>query len=105
MKPFVPRPWQEPMMAHIAEHPRCAIFAAPGSGKTSGTLFPLRGIQLLDEGPGLIIAPRRVAQGTWPKEVAKWEGLDLKIIAIKGDAQQRARCLKRKADFYTIKYE
>ena len=102
---FEPRPWQPAMMNHIAEHPRCAVFAAMGSGKTSAVLIALQGITLLDEGPGLILAPRRVAQSTWPKEVAKWDGLDLKIIAIKGDASQRARCIKRKADFYTINYE
>lgn len=93
------------MMAHIAEHPRCALFAAMGSGKTGAALVSLQGIQLLDEGPGLIIAPRRVAQGTWPKEAAKWDGLNIKVVAIKGDAGQRARCLKRKADFFTINYE
>lgn len=102
---FEPRPWQPAMMNHIAEHPRCAIFAAMGSGKTGASLVSLQGIHLLDEAPGLIIAPRRVAQSTWPKEVAKWDGLKLKIVAIKGDAKQRARCLLRKADFYTINYE
>jgi len=93
------------MMNHIAEHPRCAIFAAPGSGKTGASLVSLQGINLLDEGPGLILAPRRVAQDTWPKEVRKWDGLNVSIVAIKGDAAQRARCLRRKADFYTINYE
>ena len=93
------------MLAHIAEHPRCAVFAAMGSGKTVATLVALQGINLLDEGAGLIIAPKRVAQTTWPKEVKKWDGLNLTIIAIKGTPTQRARCLKRKADFYTINYE
>ena len=92
-------------MNHIAEHPRCAIFAAPGSGKTGASLVSLQGINLLDEGPGLILAPRRVAQRTWPMEAAKWDGLNVTVVAIKGDASQRARCLKRKADFFTINYE
>lgn len=93
------------MLDHIAEHPRCAVFAAMGSGKTVATLVACQGINLLDEGPGLIIAPKRVAQTTWPKEVKKWDGLNLTIIAIKGTAAERARALKRKADFYTINYE
>ena len=102
---FEPRPWQPAMLDHIAEHPRCAVFAAMGSGKTVATLVALQGITLLDEGPGLIIAPKRVAQGTWPKEVRKWDGLNLTILAIKGTAAERARVLKRKADFFTINYE
>ncbi len=102
---FEPRPWQPAMMDHIAEHPRCAIFAAMGSGKTSAVLVALQGISLLDEGPGLIIAPRRVAQSTWPKEVSKWDGLNVTVVNIKGTPQQRARRLKRKADFYSINYE
>lgn len=93
------------MMDHIAEHPRCALFAAMGSGKTGASLVSLQGIQLLDEAPGLIIAPKRVAHRTWPVEAKKWDGLNLTIIPIKGDAAQRARCLKRKADFYTINYD
>ncbi len=76
-----------------------------GSGKTGAALTALQGIQLLDEGPGLIIGPKRVARTVWPKEVRKWDGLDLSIITIKGSATERARCLKRKADFYTINYE
>ena len=102
---FEPRPWQPAMLDHIAEHPRCAVFAAMGSGKTVATLVATQGINLLDEGPGLIIAPKRVAQGTWPKEVRKWDGLNLTIIPIKGTAAERARALKRRADFYSINYE
>lgn len=93
------------MMQHIIDHPRCAIFAAPGSGKTGCTLWPLKAIQLLDEGPGLIIAPRRVAHETWVKEAKKWDGLDITVRAIKGTASERSRVLKRPSDFYTITYE
>jgi SNF2 family DNA or RNA helicase len=102
---FEPRPWQPPMMDHIAEHPRCAIFAAMGSGKTGAVLHALRGIQLLDEGPGLILAPKRVARRVWPAEARKWDGLDLTVLSVKGNAAERARCLKRRADFYTVNYE
>jgi SNF2 family DNA or RNA helicase len=102
---FVPRPWQPAMMDHIAEHPRCAVFAAPGSGKTGATLHALKGIQLLDEGPGLILGPKRVARTVWGKEAGKWDELGLTIATIKGTAVERARCLKRKADFFVLNYE
>lgn len=48
------------MIEHIAERPRCAVFALPGSGKTSGALTALQGIHLLDQAPGLIIVPNGV---------------------------------------------
>lgn len=105
-QPFIPRPWQEPMMEHIVNNPRCAIFALPGAGKTGGTLMPLRGIRLLDQGPGLILVPKGVLnERTWEKEAAKWDELDITIVTIAGDASARTRRVKRKADFYVINYE
>jgi len=93
-------------MDHIAEHPRCAVFALPGAGKTGGVLAVLKGIQLLDEGPALVIVPKGVLKDrTWEKEVAKWDDFRHSIVTIKGDPAQRARCLKRKADFYIINYD
>ena len=94
------------MMEHIAEHPRCAIFALPGAGKTSGALTALKGIQLLDEGPGLVLVPNGVLKDrTWEKETAKWEGLGLIVVTIRGTPKQRAQRLKLKADFYVVNYE
>ena len=93
------------MLDHIVEHPRCAVFAAPGSGKTGVTLKALQGIQMLDEGPGLIIAPRRVARRTWPLESQKWDNINVTVQPVEGDAGQRARRLRRKADFHAINYE
>ena len=102
---FVPRPWQPAMIDHIVEHPRCAVFAAPGSGKTAVTLLALQAISMLDEGPGLILGPKRVAHGVWTKEAAKWSNIHATVVAVEGDRWQRARALKRKADFYAINYE
>jgi hypothetical protein len=59
---FDPRPWQPAMMDHIAEHKRCALFAGMGSGKSGAALHALNGIGMLDEGPGLILGPLRVAR-------------------------------------------
>lgn len=94
------------MMEHIAENPRCAIFALPGAGKTGGTLTALKGIHLLDEGPGLVLVPNGVLKDrTWEKETAKWQGLGLTVVTVKGTPAERVRRLKRKADFYVINYE
>lgn len=105
-QPFVPREWQAPMLDHIAEHPRCAVFAAMGSGKTVATLIATKGAKLLDEGPVLILAPRRVARNVWPGETRKWDALSgITMVKIKGRGKEAARALKRPADFYTINYD
>jgi SNF2 family DNA or RNA helicase len=103
---FEPRDWQQPMLDHIIEHPRCAVFAAMGSGKTVTTLMATRGAKLLDEGPVLILAPRRVARNVWPGEVRKWQQLGgISIVPVKGRGLPAARALKRDAEFYTINYD
>lgn len=94
------------MLDHIAEHPRCAVFAAMGSGKTVATLVATKGAKLLDEGPVLILAPRRVARNVWPGETRKWDALSgVTMVKIKGRGPEAARALKRPADFYTINYD
>lgn len=103
---FDPRPWQPPMMDHIAEHERCALFAAPGSGKTGAVLHALRGIEPLDEAPGLIIAPKRVARDTWVKEVHKWSSLSgVEVTPIIGTATERFQALGRRSLWYAINYD
>lgn len=93
------------MIDHMVEHPRCAVFAAMGSGKTGATLSALQGIRMLDEGPGLIIGPKRVARSVWPSESDKWDNINVSVSVVKGDRYGAAAALKRKADFYAINYE
>jgi hypothetical protein len=84
------------MMEHIARHKRCALFAYMGSGKSGATLHALRGIGVVDQGPGLIIAPLRVARDTWPSEVDKWQGLaGTEITPIIGNTTQRFQALAK----------
>lgn len=70
------------MIDHMLDHPRCAIFCFMGGGKTSGTLLTID--HLLVSGhvnKVLVLAPLRVARGTWPDEVGKWhEFRHLKIV-------------------------
>lgn len=94
------------MLDHIAEHRRCALFCRMGSGKTSATLMPLLALQELDEGPALIVAPKRVAKNTWPLEAEKWEQTrHLKIVPIVGNQTERFIAMGSKAQFYTTNYE
>ena len=107
MKNFVPRPYQNLIINHILSRPRVAIWAGMGMGKTSSTLAALDIlIRHCDEGPALIIAPLRVAQSTWPDEVAKWaEFRHLKVSVITGKKAQREQAVATEADIYCTNYE
>jgi len=105
-RPFVPRPYQRRIVDHVLEHPRCAVWAGMGLGKTSATLAALDTLQLLDDAPALVVAPLRVAQSTWPDEAAKWaEFAHLEVVPVVGTAAQRAAALSRPAAIYTTNYE
>lgn len=60
----------------------------------------------MEDGPVLVIAPKRVAENTWSKETAKWEHLrHLRVIKVMGTAKQRQEALLTKADIYVINRE
>ena len=53
-----------------------------------------------------MIAPKRVAEDTWPKELAKWEHLTgLTSSLVLGSAAERKAALQRKAFLYIINRE
>ena len=60
----------------------------------------------MEDGPVLVIAPKRVAENTWSKEAAKWEHLrHLQVAKIMGTAKQRTEALSTPADIYVINRE
>ncbi|MBR6313467.1 MAG: DEAD/DEAH box helicase [Clostridia bacterium] len=79
-----------------------------GTGKTVTTLTAIDRLLFdwMEDGPVLVIAPKRVAENTWSKESAKWEHLQhLRISKIMGTAAQRAAALRADADVYVINRE
>lgn len=101
-----PRLWHPPMLDFMAQRQRCAVFAAMGSGKTSGTLTTVAAADLLDEAPVLVLAPKRVAVGTWPDEVRKWDHLKHMDISVAvGTVEQRKAALRKSASVYTCNYD
>ena len=101
------RPYQHLIAAHITNHPRCAIFAGMGLGKTVSTLTALEALDLC-EGvyPVLVIAPLRVAAGTWPDEIRKWERLrHLTVSTITGCVKDRMLGVNKQAQIYCTNYE
>lgn len=101
---YTPRIYQKHIIDHIISHPRCAVYAGMGMGKTSATLFALDFLSMIEECRVLVLAPLRVASYTWPSEVAKWD-LDLTIASCTGTVAQRKAALASKADIITCNYE
>lgn len=94
------------MIDHMNEHPRCAVFSGMGSGKTLGTAMAVSNADLFDEGPVLVMAPKRVANKTWPDEVRRWpQFAHLDIEPIIGTETQRYQALAKDRAIYTINYE
>lgn len=104
---FKPRPYQQLLIDHIIETPRCAGFVFMGGGKTAGTLSAIMTLDLLEEVlPVLIVAPLRVARKTWLAETQKWADFQhLTVSTIIGTAAERTAAIGRKADIYTINPE
>ena len=113
MKQFTPYPHQEAGIDWIIANNACALFWGMGTGKTVTTLtaIDLLLYEYLEDGPWLVIAPKRVAEDTWSKEAAKWEHLrHLRVVKIMGTAKQRKDALRTvyaddRADVYVINRE
>lgn len=92
MSNFTPYPHQRAGIDWITERPACALLWGMGTGKTVTTLTAVDRLlyDYLEDGPVLVIAPKRVAENTWSKECAKWEHLQhLRVRKIMGTAKQR----------------
>ena len=92
MSTFTPYPHQRAGIEWIAERTACALLWGMGTGKTVTTLTAIDRIlyDYMEDGPVLVIAPKRVAENTWSKETEKWEHLKhLRICKIMGTAKQR----------------
>ena len=71
---YDPSPPQNLADWHLQEHDEAALFMGCGLGKTAAVLHRLN--ELFDDGAcrgALVVAPMRVANLTWPAEVAKWD--------------------------------
>lgn len=105
---FTPYPHQAAGINWITDHPAAGLLWGMGTGKTVTTLTAIDRLlyDYMEDGPVLVIAPKRVAENTWSKETAKWEHLrHLRVSRIMGTAQQRRDALKKPADLYVINRE
>ena len=108
MSTFTPYPHQRAGINWIIDHPACALLWGMGTGKTVTTLTAVDLLlhDCLEDGPVLVIAPKRVAENTWSKEADKWEHLHhLRVSRIMGTEKQRLKALNTPADIYVINRE
>ena len=92
----------------ILEHPYCGLFLSCGLGKTVSTLTAINRLMFEDFEirKVLVIAPKRVAEDTWSKEVEKWDHLrHIRVSKVLGSEAQRKRALAADADLYVINRE
>lgn len=105
---FTPYPHQKAGIDWITQRPACALLWGMGTGKTVTTLTAIDKLlyDFLEDGPVLVIAPKRVAENTWSKETEKWEHLrHLRVSKVMGTEKQRVAALLTPADLYVINRE
>ncbi len=105
---YRPHDYQTYATNFTLDHPICCLMLDMGLGKSVIALTALWVLALdsFDIGKILIIAPKRVAESTWPKELAKWAHLTgLSYSLVLGSKKQREEALGRKASVYIINRE
>ena len=102
---YVAHDYQQFASEFIETHPVSCLILDMGLGKTVITLTALWNL-LFDYfvvSRILVVAPKRVAENTWPAEIKKWEHLeDLQFSVVAGTPKQRRDALLRSADIYII---
>lgn len=105
---YNPHDYQAYATDFILEHPACGLILDMGLGKSVITLTALWDL-LLDSfeiRKVLVVAPKRVAENTWPNELAKWDHLKgLTYSLVLGSEKERRAALQQKAKIYIINRE
>lgn len=105
---FIPHQYQEYATHRIIDTPYIALLLEMGLGKTVSTLTAIDMLlhDYYDSAKVLVIAPLRVADDTWAREVDKWDHLrHLRISKVLGSAAERKKALRADADIYVINRE
>ena len=105
---FRPHKYQEEAINKIIEINRCGLFLDMGLGKTVITLTAINDLMFdrFEVNKVVIIAPLKVAEDTWIKEISKWDHLtNLSMSLVLGDKAKRIKALETRADIYVINRE
>ncbi len=106
---YNPHNYQRYATNFVLDNPKCALLLDMGLGKSVSTLTALEEL-ILDRfeaiGKVLVIAPLRVAEDTWSREIEKWDHLKYLILSkVLGKQKDRIAALKRPAHIYIINRE
>ncbi len=105
---YKPHNYQSYCIERIVADPAIGLFLRPGLGKTSITLTAINVLKYYKWSicKALVVAPKKVAEGTWSKEASKWDHLQhLRVVPILGSATKRVKALNTPADVYVINRE
>lgn len=105
---FNPHPYQEYCIGRILDTPKIGLFLDMGLGKTSIVLSAVKELKYshFKINKVLVIAPKKVAEGTWTKEKDKWDHTKmLRISKVLGSEKKRIEALYTPADLYIINRE
>jgi SNF2 family DNA or RNA helicase len=105
---FIPWPYQKYCINRLLADSALGLFLDMGLGKTVITLTAVNDLRYnrFAISKALVIAPKKVAQGTWSKEAAKWDHLHmLRIVPVLGPLQKRIRALNTPGDIWVINRE
>lgn len=105
---FKPHAYQQHCIEQILKVKKLGLFLDMGLGKTVTTLTAVKELKYnrFQVRRVLIIAPKKVAEGTWTKEAAKWEHTKmLRVSPVLGSQTKRIRALNTPADLYIINRE
>ena len=105
---FRPHPYQQYCINKIIQIKKLGLFLDMGLGKTVTTLTAVKELKYnrFEVRKVLVIAPKKVAEGTWTKEKDKWEHTEqMRVSRILGSKQKRIRALNTPADLYVINRE
>lgn len=105
---FKPHAYQRYCIDQIIHIRKIGLFLDMGLGKTVTTLTAIRSLKYdrFEICKVLIIAPKKVAEGTWTREKDKWEHTKiLRVSPVLGSQAKRVRALNTPADLYITNRE
>lgn len=108
VKKFIPHEYQKYCIDKMLEIKKIGLFLDMGLGKTITTLTAVKELKYnrFEVQKILVIAPKKVAEGTWTKEKDKWEHTRMmRVSQILGSEAKRIRALNTPADLYIINRE
>lgn len=105
---FIPHNYQRYCIDRMVKDDKLGLMLDMGLGKTVITLSAIVDLKynrfLVNK--VLVIAPKKVAEATWSKEVEKWDHLSfLKVVPVLGLLQKRIRALNTPGDVFVINRE